>query len=127
LYYQFFIDQKEVKKELLIEKKHEILINLKEKINLKQDLKLYKKIINKIKESEELHFDLQNDNKKDYYIIDKLYNNLFLKKNENENIIKKFYKILKIKEDDKRQKKIENLSIKNLLKITKDDIKIKKK
>jgi hypothetical protein len=127
LYYQFFIDQKEVKKELLIEKKHEILINLKEKINLKQDLKLYKKIINKIKESEELHFNLQNDKKKDYYIIDKLYNNLFFKKNENENIIKNFYKILKIKEDDKRQKKIENLSIKNLLKITKDDIKIKKK
>ena len=127
VYYQFFIDQKELKQELLSEKRNEILINIKEQISLKEDLKLYKKIFNKIKESEEFHLDLQNDKKKDFYIIDKLYKNLFLKKNQDNNIVTKFYKILKMEEDEKRKKKIDNLNIKNFLKITKEDIKIKKK
>lgn len=129
VYYQMFIDPAEVKQEFLIEKKNEILINIKERITIQEDLKLYKKILNKIKESKKLHLDLQNNKKEDYYIIDKLYNNLFLKKGEdNSNIVKIFHKIFKIEdEEEKKKKKTEIFNINNLLKITKEDIKIKKK
>jgi len=49
LYYQPFIDQKSIDKEIINEKKGQFLTNIKEKISDKDDLKLLKKILKKKK------------------------------------------------------------------------------
>jgi len=129
LYYQPFIDQKSIDKEIINEKKGQFLTNIKEKISDNDDLKLLKKILKKIKKNQKLldpkiFKNINNENKK-YYIIEYLYDYLLFFKKEN-NQKKLILKNLGLDVKINKIKK-EKINIENLLNITKEDIKLKKK
>jgi hypothetical protein len=131
LYYQPFIDQKSIDKEILNEKKGQFLVNIKEKISDNDDLKLLKKILKRIKKSQKLldsndfkSVNVNNKNK-EYYIIEHLYNYIIFSKKE-DNQSKIIFKNLGLDGKNKKIKK-EKINIENLLYITKEDMKLKKK
>jgi hypothetical protein len=131
LYYQPFIDQKSIDKEIINEKKGQFLMNIKEKISDNDDLKLLKKILKKIKKNQkflDLNFSKsinnENENKK-YYIIEYFYNYIIFSKKE-DNQSKIIFKNLGLDVKINKIKK-EKINIENLLNIVKEDIKLKKK
>ena len=133
LYYQPFIDQKSIDKEIINEKKGQFLMNIKEKISDNDDLKLLKKILKKIKKnqkfldlnlSKSINNEDENENKK-YYIIEYFYNYIIFSKKE-DNQSKIIFKNLGLDVKINKIKK-EKINIENLLNIVKEDIKLKKK
>jgi hypothetical protein len=129
LYLQPFIDQKSIDKEIINEKKGQFLTNIKEKISDNDDLKLLKKILKKIKKNQKLldpiFFKNVNNENKEYYIIKFLYNYIIFSKKE-DNQSKIVFKNLGLDVKINKIKK-EKINIENLLNITKEDIKLKKK
>jgi hypothetical protein len=133
LYYQPFFDKKGSHKYMIEDKRYIVHKNMKERLNMKDEILFLKKIIIKIKRNEKF----LNSIKKKSNVISN-YDNNYLK---NENIIEKFFnylifdkktknksnfllKLLKI-EEKKINKKKEKLNIRKFLRDTDNNIKIK--
>jgi len=79
LYNQPFIDKKSIEKYALNEKRGLVLLNIKEKITVKEELKILKKILKKIKQYKK-NDNYIIDNNIDFYYIDKFLDYIIIKK-----------------------------------------------
>ncbi len=112
LYYQPFIDKKSIQKHVLEEKRSNISKNMRDYFNTKEEIQLFKIIINKInnkEKSSKLIKVIPNDSsifKNNKYIIEKIFNYLFIEKN-NKSKMEYILKIFHLK-DNKFIKKKKN-------------------
>jgi hypothetical protein len=127
LYYQPFIDKKGGQKHIIEVKNNNLYISMKERLNLKEDIIFFKKIIGKIKKNKSFVNSIKNieNYEKRTFFIEKCLDYLFLDK-KNKNIKDFLLKFLKNKENEKIKKK-EKLNIKKFLIYIKNDIKNKSK
>jgi hypothetical protein len=123
LYFQPFLDKESIKKHLIVEKRKYLHLHFEEHLSLKEELKLFEFLINKIKGNKLFIKDLKNE-----FIIP-----FYKKYNENKILLENLFKYLIIKEEDKKKKlkmfnKIKDDSnVKIFLKKLKKDISYKEK
>jgi hypothetical protein len=132
LFYQPFIDKKGMQKQLIEEKRNFVLTNIKDRVNIKDEMHVFKSIINdikknikflnSIKKNNNININKSND---DEFFLKKLFNYLILEK-KIKNISKNIFKVLNIK-DLKLNKKKDKLDVTKFFKNVRDDIKIKEK
>lgn len=123
LYNQPFIDKKSIDNSLLNEKRGVVLLNIKEKLIVKEELKILKKILKKIKQYKKNdNSDINNNH--DYYFLDKILNYIIIKKNDNY-ILKKILKNFNLNKAE--LKKTKKFNILNFLENIKNNIKINEK
>jgi hypothetical protein len=95
LYFQPFFDKKGLEKISIEDKRSSFYIYIKECISVKEEFKIFKTIINKIKKNELFIKNLKNES-----IID-----VYKKYNENKFFLENLFKYLIIKEKDEKKKK----------------------
>jgi len=123
LYFQPFFDKKSAEKHLITEKRKIFHMYFEEYLSLKEELKLFKFIINKIKGNKLFIINLKNEfiipvNEKynvNKILLENLFKYLIIKEEGKKKILKKFNKI----KDDS--------NVKNFLKKLKKDISYKEK
>ena len=132
LYFQPFFDKKGLEKFSIENKRNSLYTNVKEHISLKEDLKIFKVIINKIKKNELFIKNLKNESiekfSKKYnenkFFLENLFKYLIIKKEEEKkNNLNYFFKWNK----ENNEKKKDDSTIKKFLKKLKKDISYKKK
>jgi len=94
LYFQPFFDKKGLEKFSIEDKRNSLYINVKEHISLKEDLKIFKVIINKIKKNELFMKNLKNES----------IENFSKKYNENKFFLENLFKYLIIKKEEEKKK-----------------------
>jgi len=95
LYFQPFFDKKGLEKFSIEDKRNSLYINVKEHISLKEDLKIFKVIINKIKKNELFMKNLKNESIENFskkynenkFFLENLFKYLIIKKEEEKKII----------------------------------------
>lgn len=125
LYFQPFFDKKGVEKQLYEDRRSYFYLYIKENISLKEELKLFKLIINKIKKNELFIKNLKNEllipaykkYNENKFFLENLFKYLIIKE-EKKKIINKFFKFNKEKDDS---------NIKNFFKKLKKNISYKNK
>jgi len=129
LYYQPFIDKKSIQKSILEDKRSNIIKNMRDHFNKKEEIQLFKIIINKINNNEKssnvikvVSYD-SSILKNSKYIIEKIFNYLFIEKNK-KNKIEYILKVFHLK-DNKIVKKKGKLDLNKFLKNTIINIKFK--
>jgi len=130
LYYQPFMDNKQVNKQIIDEKKGSIYIHIKEKIIIKEEFKLFNAILKKIEKNEDV---LNNylikdiDNKKDNFLLHKLLDYIIKSKKDNF-LIKKILILFNIDENKKKLYEIKGkMTMQKFLIKTKQDLQFDKK
>jgi len=132
LYFQPFFDKKGLEKFSIEDKRNSLYINVKEHISLKEDLKIFKVIINKIKKNELFMKNLKNESIENFskkynenkFFLENLFKYLIIKKEEEKkNNLNYFFKWNK----ENNEKKKDDSTIKKFLKKLKKDISYKKK
>jgi hypothetical protein len=130
LYYQPFMDSSLIKKQAIDDKRIFILVYLKDKVIIKEELKLFNSILTKIEKNENLLDSIgvePLETKKDNFLLHKLLDYIIIYKKDNF-YFKKLLMIFNIDENQKKKMEIKGkMNMKKFLIETKNDLQLAKK